>query len=925
MKGPPSLLPWLMPLALWAQTPASVWIGAPENRIVAGSSVQLTAVPRDGSGRALSNVTCNWTAPPNAPFTVNSAGMTTAQALGIGDITAQCGNARNTIRLQAIPSSIVVTPSEKEISIGDTVAYSARVLDVNGRLIPDVPLTWNVIGEDGNNTASVFIGRDGTLGSVGVGRFTVRAMFNYNPPPGGQPGAGPGQFIPQFYGRARVTVRPPKSFLLTRLASTGDKRESFQLRPRRGAISANASGQVAFNASLEGYATGMFLLENGQPRLLAAAGEPGNVPGTMVYEFDEPALNNRGEVLATVYYWGIGSGLVWITPGSAPRFILQDGSALEDVRNIYSSRLALNDNGQGVFRATFLYPGTRNRLTGLFMISRRGDFELLVETSQRLAGMDAEWSLTSEFSIDNDGNVVFQVNQGQSSSVYRRGADGRVRRVLGTGDKLDGREVRSAWSPVHSLGGGHMAYIAEFTTGQRRLMLCPLADCSQAKYVENFQNNDLRSISAINESGQLVFYGNLGQAPGIYLWDGKAAPRAVFLEGRPSPSGSIFLSFQSAGVTANGDVIAQARLSSNLLSVVRGSGNQAGTLVQAGQMVTATAGAAFSALVLGDKVGPAHLLTGGWRTNVVEASPAGVFPRLLAGDRLPDGGWFEANTRPRKLPGGEMLIGTDESLHLMSAGGARLLRAFPVVVDGVPTYTPVFYTGNSSGVAAVLNNSAGVQRLFLIDAGVWRHAAWIGSWNPNYRTASPAGGNFDGINDMWVAEDGLLYGNMRINGGPGGLFSYNGQRWQSVALIDSEVDGRRLLAINDIRVGGARLFASFQLQNRSGIYELTPDGWRRLIASGDDSPTGNVINGVGLFDANRLGHVAVRIGSGGVPQLVLFTDSKLHVVLDYNQVTDAGEWLRDPVSIDLRDDGRVFFISRSYKDEFVLYEADPLF
>src|SRR5262249_19695328 len=162
---------------------------------------------------------------------------------------------------------------------------------------------------------------------------------------------------------------------------------------------------------------------------------------------------------------------------------------------------------------------------------------------------------------------------------------------------------------------------------------------------------DLRTIYMIGGGSRVVAYANAS----IVVWDGKSAPRVIFQEGRLAPNGVVYSSFQAAGISSGGDVIAQARGATNLFMVVRASGSQRTMLAAGGDFVGATAGPAFANLALGGKTGPAHLLTGGGRNNIFEASTAGVMPKLLAGDRLPSGGWFEANYGVRKLPGGELL------------------------------------------------------------------------------------------------------------------------------------------------------------------------------------------------------------------------------------------------------------------------------
>lgn len=915
-----TVLGLVIPACLWAQNPASVWISAPDSKVVAGSSLALTLVARDSGGRALANPNCSWSATGNNPFTVDSGGIVTARSLGIGDITAACGNARNTVRLQSVPSAITVAPVDIEIVVGDQVSYTAQALDVNGNPIPNTPISWNVIGEDGNNTASVFVSQNGTLTSVGVGRFTVRATFSYNPPPNGQPGAGPGQFIPQFYGRTHVTVRPAKTYKLTRLASTGDRRQFFQLRPRRSQIAVSASGKVAFNASLEGYATGMFLYD-GQPRMVAAAGYPGDVPGTMIWDFDEPAINRQGEIFGSMGYWGIGTGLVWITPGGVPRYVLQDGSTVYDIRNIFASRLALSDSGVAVFRGTLLNPGARVRTSGLFSISTDGSINLLFESVQALDKLPAGWNFTNEFATDNAQNVAFSVANAGLQTIYRLDSSGNARRIAGAGDRMDNRDVRTVRNPILS-PNGDLGLIVDFTTGPSRMLLCPGADCTKAF---TYDSGDIRAIYQINDHGQAVVYANAGSGPGIHVWDGKSNPKAIFLEGKLSPTGAVYSGFQSAGIASNGDVIAQARGATNLFLIVRASGSQRTTLAQAGDFVTGLAGATFANIALGAKTGPAHLLVGGNRNNVFEASLTGVIPRLLAGDRLPAGGWFEANYNVRKLPSGEIMAATDDSLHLVTANSANVLKTFPSLMDGVNTNSPFLFTGNSNGmIATVHGTQSNIQRLMTAQNGQWRQAAWIGSTNNAFRTVSPSGGNFDAVNDLWVTDDGIVYANMRVNGGPSGAFLYDGNTWTNIAVVGDTIDSRALQAVNEIHVGGSHIYARFQLSNSQAIYEYTGGGWKRIIGVSDNSPTGNIINNVGAFDANRLGQVAARIDSGGAVQLVVIDGSQVRVVQDFNAAAETGEWLRDPIMIDFRDDGRIFFTVRSYTDQFTLYEADPL-
>ena len=895
----------------------SVYVTAPDSRLTSGGTMTLAAAAADANGNVMPNAVIAWSSSSDAILSVDKAGVVTAKGLGIADIAAVSSNVRSTVRIQVLPQSIELTPGDTEIMVGDNINFTAKALDLKGQTIPNVTFTWGTIAADGFSTVSVGIDRNGKLSSFAVGTFVVRAYVSYS--------AGPGQFIPQFFGTAALRVKSPKQWRLSRVVGTNDVRNSALLLPRRNLrMSVNESGQIAFMGSLEGFAAGLMLWDQNAVKVLASSGTPTLIPGTFLYDCGEPALNNRGDVVAACNGYGLGTSLLSANSSGNKWILLNSYSegGYENITGITLTRYSLNDNGEILFRATFRYEGMTTTNTGLFRRTADGALILEYATDRKLPGLEGTISLDTDFGIDNQSNIYFLATNGTLRNLYRKDATGQLVRMLGTGDDyqvLNQKITRISNITVSPYG--HFAYYVN--TNNYAYVVSVKKDDPDPKIV----NVSANSLLGISPSGTVVFRGDYAPGTGIYTWDGTTL-KDVFIINHPAPNGELFVEFDSAGINGAGEVYAQARTSNNLFVVAKAS-PKTSLVFQSGIRIAATANPVFLNFAQGARVGPAHLLTGGNSSSIMEVSGSNLLPKVMLGDRLPDGGFYEAGYTPRKAANGDLYVTTGSSLHrLGSDNSATLISRFPARMGSITINAPFTHAATSKGLLVTGHTtSVGINRLVRWDNGQPVVLAHFGSTNPSYKTDSPSGGNFEALNDMLIDEGGRVLANIRANNGPSGLFIYADGAWTNILkLNESEMLGRAVTAINLIRTGGEKFYAYLTLFGGIPVIAEWRDGkWVSLLTRSDQLPSGNVIDGVSTFDVNSKGDVAVRVSGAGTTLLLCYSKGEWRTVANFADPQETGDFLRSVDQIDLRDDGTIYFLSLSYQDEYVAYVAERLF
>jgi Bacterial Ig-like domain (group 2) len=896
-----------------AQTRASaVFLDGTSSQVLVHDSVKLNATAYDSSGAPIPSAQFTWTVSDRTVFTVDSKGLVQAIGLGWADITAATG-ASGTVRLQAVPSNIIVKPANQTVTAGDSLQYSADVLDVNGDPVPNVSLQWRVYGPNAGQDNVIQVDGNGLVTTFGWGTFYVEAYFNYT--------VGSGPFIPRFFANTTLTCVPRKTFQPKKLLDGTPVRQSFELRPHRGAINVNDSGQIAYVGFLEGLTPAALLWKGSAFTAIAVGGTPAELPGTNLQDVDTMALNNNGEVAARCIVASPRNCLLFAGSDGVPHTLFFDGSAaggVTNLRNFFVTRFSLNDSSAILFRADYWNFGSTVNQTGLFTVFPSGAATLVVAAGTKLPGMAAPYTFNSDFGIANDGSVLFSVNSGSSNALYRLGPDQSITRVIGTGDQLNGSAVISIGS-VAVGKNGHYAVMAN--NGTQNLLLF---QGDPAKF-RQLPINSYNTVFAVSGAGEVVVWCSLSDGYGLYRWDG-ARTRTVALYGFASPIGDPYTQFDGAGITAAGDVIVQARTANSLLLVVNagaGMGTPSSIVFQSGARVNVSAGPSFYNLVMNGHTGNPMIKTGWYVQDVFEVAGGMLVPRLVSGDRTPDGWFFEGNQDVRRNGDGDLLVSTDQSISQIGAKAA-LLAHFPQHTANGNLNSAFQVGGNTSGTAVgVGGTSFGVQHLSVIQNGTATPLAWLGA-SGSVKTAAPGGGNFAGSNDVGVTDDGTVYASLRVTGGSDGLFTWTGSAWKALLRIGDPYDGFNVTSIGTIRVAGKALYAIVN----SGFQHLAryQDGqWSDVISYGDGIPAGGTVTGFGAFDVNRNGVVAAQLYSNsGVQYLVVLDGNGMRVAGDNNHILDNGEVLSNIFQVSIHDDGRIFATAINSQELMVLYEFDPV-
>src|SRR5712692_2110329 len=137
----------LLPFVCLAQNPGparSVFVWSPKPGIISGERIQLAAIARDQNGVARSGDAFTWRSGNPGMASVDSSGAVTAgRTMGLVDIFATtAGNVQGSVRIQVLPLRIDVFPADAALFVGKQLQYTARAVDINGEVIPNITFQW---------------------------------------------------------------------------------------------------------------------------------------------------------------------------------------------------------------------------------------------------------------------------------------------------------------------------------------------------------------------------------------------------------------------------------------------------------------------------------------------------------------------------------------------------------------------------------------------------------------------------------------------------------------------------------------------------------------------------------------------------------------------------------------------------------------
>jgi uncharacterized protein YjdB len=145
---------------------ASVSVALTSPALVAGSTTQALATPRDDSGQPLSGRTVSWSSSNTAVATVNGSGVVTARSGGSASIRATIegptGSAALNVSAAVVLSRVEINPASTTVNVGESRAFTAIGRNSNGSTSP-VTVAWSATGgsitQQGSYTAGQIAGQ----------------------------------------------------------------------------------------------------------------------------------------------------------------------------------------------------------------------------------------------------------------------------------------------------------------------------------------------------------------------------------------------------------------------------------------------------------------------------------------------------------------------------------------------------------------------------------------------------------------------------------------------------------------------------------------------------------------------------------------------------------------------------------------------
>src|SRR5207249_3673999 len=152
---------------------SSVTVSPASATVQVGLTVQLTATPKDASGKSLSGRAVTWSSSNTAVASVDGNGLVTGGTSGSATITAtsegQSGTSSITVSGVAV-SSVTVTPASANLPVGQTVQLTATPKDANGN-----PLTGRMVTWSSSNNSVASVTSSGLVSGGAAGSATITA------------------------------------------------------------------------------------------------------------------------------------------------------------------------------------------------------------------------------------------------------------------------------------------------------------------------------------------------------------------------------------------------------------------------------------------------------------------------------------------------------------------------------------------------------------------------------------------------------------------------------------------------------------------------------------------------------------------------------------------------------------------------------
>lgn len=922
-----TLLFCLAAVAAFAQGPAAtVQILPPSFRILAGDRMQIRAVVRDASGVERPNDIPQWSV-NNASISAIEQfnGEFRANNLGIVQVTARIGSTVNSVFIQILPKKVVVTPANAILTVGQQMQFRGQALDKNDQPLPNISFRWFTSSGNGFTTNTSSINASGMLNTVAVGNILVRASYDYNT---GVPG-----FERQAQSVSTVQIRPPQSYRLSKLLSTGDMRPGpFRLRPRNLPLVGNEAGQVVFNASLDGMANGPLMLDGGNQTLLLWGGMPGPLPQTSIIEFSQLAINNRGDVLALASVLFSGGVIYKINRDGADAVFAEQMPlpGTEFLSSPFLNRNCLNDSGDFVFRANYRVANQGPVYTALFRVPERGFPDEVISTRMTLPDLASPFTLDNDFGAAGNGVVYFTATASGRRALYVSRYGDPPKKLLALGDPLMNSTVAQFYGNGFWVNNdGDLVVALRLQNNTIHLLRYPGADPAAAP--QTLQLRSFGAIFGVSPSAGVLFNGDVGRGGyGVHLWKGSDTTPLI-LQSVTRLRGKLVIQVSWATVSGSGEVKATVLTEDNPFEIVSiRAGEDPVSILASGDPVSVQAPVSISNLLPGDKMGPAHVLLGGRNSSIFEISERGLKPAILMGER------FNPTTQlytgsgtgdSRKSGLGDIFVTQTSGAGIVRVRGDSvevIQRPGFALEDGATANAPANVVANVRGdLLWQASTNRGDSRLVLTQNG--KHTTLLtNSALPQMETVVD-GKAVTGWGDQVVDDAGRVMATLRFRDTTTGVYLWESGQWRWTAAVNEiRHTGAVVIAISQIKAAADNFYAIFNLQGIGNTLVRYRGGlWETVIGVTDPLVTGHQANSIGAYDVNRNGDVFAQCNTN-TQVLVVKKGGKTYYVHMLSELTADGDLLARTGDFDIRDDGTLYFLGMTVLDDYAVYMAKPI-
>ena len=914
------------------QFDGQVILSAARSELIVGERLQLHAAGLTGG--SIVNTGFDWYSSDENVLSISDTGLVMGLGVGNSWVTAGLNGRWNSMNVQVLPLRIELGSVAGNVVEGDTIQLQANAIDLNGAPIPDANFEWETSGPNGYYTRTAWTSDTGLFYAVAEGRVTVKASIPFW-------GAQQGQ-TERLTVSTEIIIERRKEFRLTRLVATDPLTQSFQLLPgQEPSLSVNDAGQIALISGLDGLTAGLLRYEGGNWDVLASAGAPGAFPQSYVWGFNGTAINNNGVVLTKTRTRGNSSHLVTASR-SGTQIVLVEGQtqgSFQQIRNFTIDRNSLNDRGDIVFRGTYDLPGGAWDQDGIFKLSD-GQLQTVWGATLPLAEFPDGFNIDYNFGVDAAGTAYFRVNYQGADALYSADGMSAPRKIIMTGDTLPDGSVAGRINGLAVAGNGTLAFDLNIENQGR----VP-AVYNASTGIRTMSPEELRSfdrIYSINNRGEVVFNGDVGDGGGFIRWDGTTSASVLLWD---DPIGEARVRSQrDAVITSNGTIYAWIETTDSRFVVVEATSST--PLFQARDLINATASLNFLSFVPGALNGNPMIYTGGEPVAIHEVASTGLIRSWIPGQTerdSPQSGDLSSATRN---PQGDLYFAAGDGFFRNGNPVETIFEYSDRFSYGLFRSTQLdwtsswfeggnYFAANDAGMLVWKSWSEDHHKLVSMGGGPSQVLASFGGSDPTVASSgeSFAGLYWEGGTDSAIAVDdsGRIMANIQTLEGDGGAYLWENKTWNPVAVLnETTVNGTTISWVEGLRAAGNKFYAVFNTVLGGPILaEYSPTGWIPIVQTGGSMPNGAEIYWIDRdFEVNRRGDVAFVLNiNGGTVIVQRNSDGVMRVVYRAGEATEDGDRFRPwrPFDIELRDDGTLYFIGINLLDKNVLYKAEPLF